>query len=184
MTIAANKLITAEEFAAMAGDGLHELVRGEVVEVPNPKPEHGRYVSRLDRRLGTHVEAHHLGEVLVNDSGFILDRDPDTVRGPDISFIRRERLPNGKLPEGVYFPGPLDLAIEVLSPDDRLADVEDKIDLYLAAGCPLVVILNPKRRTATLHRPGVDPHIVREPELLDLSAIVADFRCALADIFG
>lgn len=178
------RLITAEEFATMTGDGLHELVRGEVVEMPNPKPEHGRYISRLDRRLGTYVEARDLGEVMVNDSGFILERSPDTVRGPDLSFIHRERLPGGKLPAGVYFPGPPDVAIEVLSPDDRIGDVDDKIDLYLAAGCPLVVIVHPKRRTVTLHRPNVAPQVLREPELLDLSPIVDGFRCTLADLFG
>lgn len=178
----ATKLITAEEFAAMPDDGPSELIRGEIVEMPNAKPKHGRCTSRIDRRLGTYVETHKLGEVLSNDAGFILERDADTVRGPDVSFIRRDRLIDGELPNG-YFPGPPDVAIEVLSPDDRAGDVEDKVDLYLAAGCPLVVILNPKRRTATLHRPNVDPHVVRDPELLDLSPIVDGFRCTLAELF-
>ena len=56
--------------------------------------------------------------------------------------------------------------------------------MYLDAGCPLVVILNPQRRTATLYRPGVGPHIVRGDEPLDLSGVVEDFRCTLADLFG
>ena len=177
------RLITAEEFAEMTGDGLHELVRGEVVEMPTPGARHGEIATQMSFLLKAHTTPRDLGKVLSNDAGYILERDPDSTRGPDVSFIRRDRVPAGGLPDGP-FPGPPDLAVEVLSPHDRIGDVDDKIDMYLAAGCPLVVILHPKRRTATLHRPNVDPHVVREPELLDLSGIVEGFRCTLAEIFG
>jgi Uma2 family endonuclease len=177
------RLITAEEFAAMPDTGPNELVRGEVVGMPPPRSRHGLYSSRIAFLLIQHVRQHGLGEVLINDAGFILSRGPDTVRGPDVSFIRRNRLTDGELPEG-YFPGAPDLAIEVLSPDDRARDVDEKVDMYLDAGCPLVVILSPERRTATLHRPNLDPHIVRGEEALDLSPVVSGFRCALTEIFG
>lgn len=183
MTIAANKLITAEEFAAMTGDGLHELVRGEVIEMPTPGARHGEIANQMGYLLKAHVLSRNLGKVLNNDAGYILQRDPDTARGPDVSFIRRDRVPVGGLPDGP-FPGAPDIAIEVLSPNDRIGDIDEKIDMYLAAGCPLVVVLHPKRRTAELHRPGTVPVIVREPEALDLSSVVDGFQCTLAEIFG
>lgn len=181
MTIAANKLITAEEFAAMPESVRGELVRGEIVELPPPSFDHGDFVFAFGTLLRTHVVTRRLGKVVGGDAGFQLT--PDTVRGPDVAFVKQARLDSLGGRRG-YFPGAPDLAVEVLSPGDRVGDVDDKIDDYLAAGCPLVVILHPKRRTATLHRLGVDPHIVREPEPLDLSPIVVDFRCALAEIFG
>lgn len=183
MTIAANKHITAEEFAAMPESVRGELVRGEIVEMPPPKPLHGRYANRFAFLLTKHVLPRELGEVMINDAGYVLARLPDIVRGPDVSFVRRDRVPNGQLPDS-YFPGPPDLAVEVISPSDTIGDIDDKIDDYLAAGCPLVVILHPKRRTATLYRPAATPQIVREPEALDLSPIVDGFNCSLADVFG
>ena len=114
----ATKLITAEEFAEMAGDGLHELVRGEIIEMPTPGARHGEIACCAASVLGAHVLSRKLGEILSNNAGFVLERDPDTTRGPDVSVIRRERVPAGGLPDGP-FPGPPDLAIVVLSPHDR-----------------------------------------------------------------
>ena len=181
MTIAATKLITAEAFAAMPESVRGELVRGAIVEMPPPSFEHGDYVFAFGTLLRTHVVARKLGKVAGGDAGFQLT--PDTVRGPDVAFVEQSRLDGRGKGQG-YFPGAPDLAVEVISPSERAAEIEEKIDDYLAAGCPLVVILNPKRRTATLHRPGVDPHVVHEPEPLDLSPVVDGFRCTLAELYG
>ena len=177
------KLITAEQFATMPDSVRGELVRGEVVEVPPPGAEHGECVMTFGALLHAHVASRKLGRVLAGDAGFQLRENPDTVRGPDVSFIRADRVPATGLPRG-HFPGPPDLAVEVISPTETVTMIEDKIANYLDAGCPLVVILNPARRTATLHRPAQDPHIVRRDEPLDLSPVVEGFSCTLAQLFG
>lgn len=182
-TIQAKKLITAEELYSTVTDVNCELVRGEIVEMPSPGAIHGKLAGRMAFLLIQHVTPRKLGEVLTNDSGFVLKRNPDTVRGPDVAFIRADRVPADGLPDS-HFPGPPDLAMEVLSPSEGAFLLEDKIAEYLEAGCKLVVVLNPKRRTATLYRPNQQPHVLKGGETLDLSEVVEGFRCALADVFG
>ena len=182
MTLAATKVITADEFFELSHDGPAELVRGEVIEMLNPGVLHGKVSARMAFVLMQQVLPRKLGEVLTNDAGFRLERDPDTVRGPAVAFIRHERLPGGKLPTG-YFDGPPDLAIEVISPHDKMTDVTAKVDLFLDAGCKMVVLLDPERRTATIYRSQVDPHIVRGRDRLDFSSVVDGFQLPLDELF-
>ena len=121
MTTATQKLITAEEFFRMPEppDGSRqELVRGVIITMPPPGGRHGACCSKVDRRLGNFVEANGLGTLTTNDTGFLSERDPDTVRGPDVAFWSRERLP--EVPNGYIEVAP-DLVVEVVSPV-RLAD--------------------------------------------------------------
>jgi Uma2 family endonuclease len=138
MATATKKLITAEEFARLPdppdGSG-QELVKGEVVTMPPPGGRHGACCSKVDRRLGTFVETNHLGTVCANDTGFIMERDPDTVRGPDIAFRSLDRLP--EIPEG-YIPIPPDLAIEIVSPNDMFSRIQKRVRDYLKRGVRLV----------------------------------------------
>jgi len=126
--------MTVKQFARLPepidGERL-ELVRGEMVEMSRPKPRHGHICSKIDRRLGNFVEANELGWVLSNDTGVIVERDPDTVREPDLCFYSFKRMP--ALPETYSELAP-ELAVEVLSPDDRPSDVREKLRKYLAAG--------------------------------------------------
>ena len=142
---------------------------------------HGAIISRLDRRLGSFVEAHDLGEVFIG-TGFILATDPDTVRLPDVSFVRKDRLSAG-LPSG-YFPFAPDLAVEIISPNDNHTEVAEKVAEYLAAGTQLVVVVDPIARTITKHpaRGGITR--LGESDTLALDDIMPGFECAAADIFG
>lgn len=181
-TTQAKKLMTAEELYSTVTDVNCELVRGEIVEMPSPGYMHGKCAGRFARLLSNHVAERKLGDVLTNDTGFILKRNPDTVRGPDVAFVQNSRLPSGEL-DG-HFSGPPDLAIEVLSPSEGAFLLDDKLAEYLEAGCKLVIVLNPKRRTATLYRANQDPHILRDDATLDLSEVVDAFQCTLAELFG
>jgi len=130
-------LLSVREFERLPEDPFwrYELVRGRVVREPPPGEQHGSIAAKLAHVLLEFVEPRGLGDVRV-ESGYVLSHDPDTVRGPDVSFVRRERL--GSHPTGIWPHVPPDLAVEVLSPSGRAGRVKEKVDDYRAAGCRLV----------------------------------------------
>ena len=167
----------------MPGDERRELIRGEIRTTAPAGFEHGVVIMKLARLLANYVEEHKLGVILGAETGFKLSRGPDTVRGADVAFVAAARLPAGAKPVG-YWEGAPDLAVEVVSPSDTADEVEEKVDQYLAAGARLVWVLYPKRRSLTVHRPGGNPVILREPDALDGMDVLPGFRCSLADVFA
>ena len=154
---AAEQLLTAEEFARLPepeGGCCTELVDGRVVMAPPPGGGHGKSSYRFARELGKFVEAHALGEIMV-ESGYRLKRRPDTVRGPDVSFIANDRLPVAGLPAG-YFEGAPTLAVEVLSPNDAQAAVLTKVGEYLDAGAERVWLVRSANKSVTVYFAGGD----------------------------
>jgi Uma2 family endonuclease len=101
--------------------------------------------------------------VFANDTGFISERDPDTVRGADVAFWSRERLP--EIPEG-WIAVPPDLAIEVVSPNDMFSRIQKKVKHYLTHGVRLVWLVDPENRSVTVYRPGQPVRILEENEIL------------------
>jgi Uma2 family endonuclease len=183
MSTAAQRLITAEEFFQMPDppDGSQqELVRGVIETMPPPGGLHGVCCSKIGRRLGNFVEENHLGTVTSNDTGFISERDPDTVRGPDLSFWTKERLP--EIPEG-YITIPPDLAIEVVSPSDHYTRVQNKVRHYLTRGVRLLWVVDPVDRSVTVYRSPRQGTILGENEILSGEDVVPGFSCAVADLF-
>ena len=175
---------TADQLLAMSDDGWrYELVRGELRRMAPAGFEHGAIGMRLVTRLGTHVEANGLGVVLGPDTGFSIASDPDTVRAPDVSFVRRDRIPEEGLPKG-YWPGAPDLAVEVISPGDTYSEVESKVEEWLDAGTRLVVVLNPPSRTATAYRSRAEVIRLLEADHLDLGDVVPGFTCPVADLMS
>ena len=175
---------TADQLLAMSDDGWrYELVRGELRRMAPAGFEHGAIGMRLVTRLGTHVEANGLGVVLGPDTGFSIASDPDTVRAPDVSFVRRDRIPEEGLPKG-YWPGAPDLAVEVISPGDTYSEVESKVEEWLDAGTRLVVVLNPRSRTATAYRSRAEVIRLLEADHLDLGDVVPGFTCPVADLMS
>jgi Uma2 family endonuclease len=130
-----------------------ELIAGRLVEMEPAGGLHGVVAARLASVLCAHVRPRDLGKVLGAETGYILDLDPDTVRAPDASFLSRERIDAmGGIPDG-YIPGPPDLAFEVTSPGDRRGEVQSKTRSWLEAGTKAVVVVDPRRATAIIHRP-------------------------------
>ncbi len=116
--------MTVGELLALPDDGKrHELVEGELREMPPAGARHGDAAAALTILLGQHVRAHRLGRVLAAETGFRISRNPDTVRAPDISFVSRERVPPDGPPEGYWELAP-DLAVEVVSPNNTAAEVQ------------------------------------------------------------
>lgn len=177
------RLITAEEYLRMPDeDGfITELVKGRVIRMPPPGPLHGAVTIQVGSLLHQFVKAHGLGVVLAG-SGFKLESDPDTVRGPDVSFIRRERIPVSGLPVG-YPPGAPDLAVEVLSPSNRRAAIASKIALYLELGTRLVWVLHPRSRTLTVHKPDRSRVVLAAEDEVTGEDVLPGFRCPIARFF-
>ncbi len=175
--------LTAEAFWKLCGDGRsRELVAGEVVELAPGSIEHGKVTLSAAFPLQSFLREHPLGELWGNDTGFLLSRNPDTVRGPDLAFVRRERLAN--LPREGFFSGAPDLAIEVVSPNDLAQDVERKVQEYLAAGAGMVWVIYPDTRHVMVYRPGGQARVLNEHDQLDGADVLPRFSCTVAELFG
>jgi Uma2 family endonuclease len=177
------KRMTAEELWQLPANGMRrELVAGELREMTPAGSEHGFIQLRLAARLTAYVETHQLGATFSSDTGFVLTRDPDTVRSPDLAFVGRKRIDEMGIPPG-YWPGAPDLAVEVVSPSDRYSDVEEKVQEWLAAGARLVWVVNPAGRCVTVHRSREASLLIDEQNTLDGAEVVPGFTCPVADIF-
>jgi Uma2 family endonuclease len=170
-------LMTADELLRThIPDKRVELVRGVLVVREPPGLRHGRIALELGHRLTDHVKRGSWGQVYV-ESGFKLATDPDTVRGPDVAFISRARLPD---PEPVGYPvlAP-DLVAEVLSPGDRPGEILVKVADWLFAGAKLVWVIDPERRVARVYRHDGTEQIVTADQPLDGEDVVPGFSCPL-----
>ena len=178
MSIPPIRTVTVEELYGLPDDGRrYELVAGCLVSEPLPGLRHGRVIARIVRALQEFAEREVLGEVVTADTGFVLARDPDTVRGPDVAFITRARYDDvGDLPTA--FPGAPDLAVEVVSPRNRPADVHAKVADYLAAGTRLVWVVDPdpERRTITVYESLLVPRVLGEDDEIDATTVLPGFR--------
>jgi Uma2 family endonuclease len=177
------RLVTAEEFERYPDDDYrYELVEGRVVRMNPPGSRHGHLALNVGALLSGHVRKRGLGAVMV-ESGFTLARNPDTVRGPDVSFVRQDRIPHEGLPKG-FWQGAPDLAVEVISPDDRGASLRTKISDYLVRGVVLVVVIDPDKENVTVHRRLAAPVVLCSGDELNLEDVVEGFRCPVGEIFG
>lgn len=166
-------------------DGLkHELQAGVLVSEPLPGFRHGRVACAMGELLRRHVRSRSLGVVLTCDTGFVLARSPDTLRGPDVAFVKKERVPSVEK-EARAFEGPPDLAVEVLSPSNTPAVVHAKIADYLAAGTLLVWVIDPDpdRETVTAYRSLLSPRVYSGDDDLDGEDVVPGFRISVAEVF-
>jgi Uma2 family endonuclease len=177
----ATRLVTAEELERFPEDDYrYELVEGRVIRMSPVGYQHGRIAMRFGALLDHHVRSRNLGVVLI-EVGFTLRSNPDTVRGPDVAFIRRERIPTPD-PRG-FWKGPPDLAVEVLSPDDRPSDVRTRVEEYLMAGVPLVLVVDGDEKTVTVYRSSTAPTTLPSDDILDIGDVVSGFCCTVRDIF-
>src|SRR6266704_261940 len=146
-----NQVMTAEELLyTNVPNKRTELVRGRLIVHEPPGGRHGNITAILGLRLGQHIDHTDAGAFFVGDTGFTLSRNPDTVRGPDIAFVRKERVPD-PIPSTLLEFAP-DLVVEVLSPNDRPGEVLAKVGDWLSAGTTLVWIVDPGHRIARVYR--------------------------------
>lgn len=178
-----DRLYTAEELPDLRderGFG-YELVDGRLVVCEPANHGHGMIAVNVSAALHAFVRPRRLGSVAV-ETGYVLRRGPDTVRGPDVSFLRRDRVPRGTARER-FVEGNPDLAVEVVSPNNRAGEIGRKVAGYLAAGTALVWVVYPARRTVVVHAPGGTTRMVREPDALDGGDVLPGFSLPITEVF-
>ena len=175
------RLVTAEELERFpSDDNRFELVAGHLVPMTPVSFAHGRTVIQFGSLLHEYIRKRKLG-VVVAEVGFILATDPDTVRAPDLAFLRPEHIPTPD-PRG-FWPGAPDLAVEVLSPDDRPGEMRLRIDEYLTSGVDAVIIVDPDLKSVELHRPSRAMLTLADANTLDLDDVLPGFHCRVGEMF-
>lgn len=144
--------------------------------------EHGAIAGTLAAVIVSFVKRNRLGIVFGAETGFLLGRDPDTVRAPDVAFIRRERVPAEGLPAG-YWPGAPDLAVEVLSPGDSIREIDEKTAEWLRAGTLAVWVVNPRSKTVTIYAADGSIATFTADATLDGGGLLPGFSCPVAELF-
>lgn len=179
----ATQLLTADDLWNMPDHGgHHELVRGELRPMSPAGFDHGSVSMNLSGPLHQFVRSRKLGVVVTAETGFILARDPDTVRAPDAAFVRQERIPESGRPLKFWL-GPPDLAVEIMSPGDTVFEVDEKVQEWIAGGTRLVWVVNPRQQTVTVYRPDNTARILGAGEMLDGMDVVPGFQIAVAELF-
>jgi Uma2 family endonuclease len=176
-------VVNIEELARLPdGEEILELRAGLLVAEPLPGFRHGRIAAAMAELLRAHVREHRLGVVLGNDTAFLLSRSPDTVRGPDVAFVAKERFERVGDVVGA-FPGAPDLAVEVVSPAGAASDLRAKVEDYFAAGTRLVWLVDPADGTVTVHRAPSTPRVLSANDILDGQDVVPGFAIRVSEIF-
>ena len=171
------RLMTADELLRMKDqDARYELVKGELRKMSPSSHEHGDVALEIGARLRTYVREHRLGKAYAAETGFLISRNPDTVRAPDVAFVRTDRLVHTP----GFFPGPPDLAIEVISPNDSYSDVEEKTLQWLRAGVRAVVTVDPRLKSVRIHRSNGS---TTATDLLEVPEVVPGWSVPVAEIF-
>jgi len=185
-TATTTKTMTAEEFFDWVHRPEHrgrwfELERGEVIEMPPPGERHGVVCGNIGWILNGFVRQRNQGYVCTNDAGVILETDPDTVRGIDVTLYDQSRRYDELATK--YATHPPKLAVEVLSPDDRPGKMTRRVSQFLRKGIPLVWLVDPEGRDVTVYRPGQEPYVLDEQDEITGEDVLHDFRCRVADFF-
>lgn len=175
------KLITGEELLAMGDIGPCELIDGRIVRMTPTGGEHGTVESDLGRHLGNFVADRELGWVMGDEVGIYTRRNPDRVRGADIVFVSKERLPGGP-PQGYLEIAP-DLVVEIMSPNDSWEDVRDKLEEYFSIGVGWVWIVEPENRAVLVYRSRTDLQIFNEGDTVAGEGVLEGFTLPVASLF-
>ncbi|GAB4192587.1 MAG: Uma2 family endonuclease [Roseiflexaceae bacterium] len=178
------KILTVEELDQVLSTNKHtELVRGELRQKPLASQQHGELTFEIGLIVGTFVRQHRLGKMYAAETGFVLARNPDSVRAPDIAFVSADRVVTQPRRDG-FFEGAPDLAIEVVSPGDTDSEVAEKVLDYLRAGVRLVWIVRPRSQTVTAHRSLKEARTLTAEEMLEGEDVLPGFRVPVADLFA
>jgi Uma2 family endonuclease len=174
--MATKTLLTIAEFDRLPQqEGLrYELDEGELLTMTFPNPRHNLVAINVQSLLREFVRAHSLGVVFPSDTGYILERDPGVLRGPDASFVRAGRLKDIDLEHNI--PGAPDLAVEVVSPNDHAQDLNKKVKQYLKAGCQVVWVVYPVTREVEVFEAGGGVRRLTEADFLEAPDLLPGFR--------
>jgi len=186
MATVVTPLLTAEEFFEWMhrpenADRHFELERGEIVEMSLAGKFHGFVCANVSRILGNFTVQRRKGYICTNDAGVIVERDPDTVRGPDVTLY--EDAQDAASMERQFAVRPPVLAVEVLSPTDRLNKMIVRVTQLLNRGVKLVWVVDPETRDVSVYRAGKDPYVLAAGSEISGEDVLPDFRCRVAEFF-
>ncbi len=183
MSVLAQQMLTAEELWHLpVTHTRRELVRGEVVEIMPPGGRHGAIAVVLAMLLRLWTQKSAGGYVGV-EAGYILSRNPDTVRGPDVSYIRADRLPASGIPEGFWTLAP-DLAVEIVSPSETANEVREKVRDFLQAGTPIVWTIYPRTQEVVVHTADGLARTYSGEDILEHPNTLPGFSCKVVELFA
>ncbi len=187
MATVATDLMTAEQFWEWANrpenaEKFFELERGKVIEMPPPTKAHGFVCGNAARILGGYALQSRRGYICTNDAGVLIERDPDTIRGPDVSFSTDEQtLDTMDRKYSLTLPV---LIVEVRSPSDTEKRILRRLEQYMRVRIPMVWLVNPEERIVTVYQPGEIHRTLDEQDELSGNAVLPDFRCRVAEFFN
>ena len=183
MVTTETRLLTADDLLRLYSRGVRgELIRGVLCETMPTGHRHGKIVVNLVTELRVFVKPRRLGTLVASDSGVWLERDPDTVREPDIAFTSAEKIPLDAEITGYAEVVP-DLVVEVASPSDSRREVYDKALMWLGHGVRLVWVVHPDTRTVDVHRADGPIVTLNEGDSLDGLDVLPGFACAVSAVF-
>lgn len=175
--------MTADELLHMPPDEFkYELVKGILRKMSPSGQKHGKVAGRIFLSMALHVKTNRLGEVYAAETGFKIASDPDTVRAPDAAFVTQQRVEQAGDVEG-FFPGPPDLAVEVISPSDSYTEVEEKVLEWLESGCRMIVVANPRKAILTVYRSLNEIKALTETDVLNGEDVVPGWILPVKGIF-
>lgn len=182
MTTQATKIVTAEELLEMGDIGRCELIQGEIIHMAPTGAEHGDVAAELLYVIKRFVNAERLGKVYAAETGFTISRNPDTVRAPDVAFVRKDRI--SSRPRRGFFEGAPDLAVEVVSPSDTHSELAAKVSEWLAAGATSVWVVDPPNQTIDVYGAGNQVKRYSAADELRDETALPGFSVRLTEIFS
>lgn len=182
-SVATPALLTADDLMRLnPSDKRTELVRGRMIVREPAGFRHGDVAMSIALAIGHFLRSHALGRLLAAETGFVVATNPDTVRAPDVAFVRHERIPD-PVPRGYARFAP-DLAVEVLSPDDRPGEVLEKVADWLKGGTSLIWVIDPERRIGRVYRADGTESLLSEADALEGEDVLPGFSARLGEIFN
>ena len=175
------KLITGEELLSMGDVGPCDLIDGRIVKMSPAGGEHGNLEFDLGRWLGNFVADRKLGWVLGGEVGIYIRRNPDRVRGADIAFISKKRLPH-RPPKGFLEVTP-EVVVEIISPNDSWEEVRQKLEDYFSIGVERVWVVEPENRAVLVYRSATEAQRLGEADTLKGEGILDGFALPIGDLF-
>lgn len=178
------RTIISDDLLDLPKDGFrYEIVRGELRKKMPSGILHALIAGRIAGLLSGFIRQRRLGEILTAEPGFKLSLTPETLRVPDVSFMRMDKFLQIKNLDKFYSGAP-NLAVEVISPSETFQDVQEKIEDYLASGVEMIWIVRPKQTTITVYRPQHELTVLRIGDSLDGADVIPGFTCSVEDILG
>lgn len=175
---------TAADLLAISDDGQrYELIEGEVRTMSPAGNKHGKIAMALGFRLAAFVQEHGLGAVYAAETGFLIHQDPDTVRAPDVAFVTQVRIDEVGPVDG-YWPGAPDIVAEVVSPNDRFSETEQKALGWLKAGSKIVWVVDPAQSHVTEYRSPTDIRVLGSDEILNAPQLLPGWEVTIAELFA